>query len=105
MESKIYREDELENRLAELGRELDRRRARPPPTEGSTETSHSRTSSVHTAAEDRCELCEGPHELDACPVFAGNTLGGGHGEGEGKPSPLAGRGKVGKLCADCEVRP
>ncbi len=35
--------------------------------------------------------------LDACSIFAGTTLG------EGKPSPLAGRGKVGKICADCEV--
>lgn len=46
----------------------------------------------------RCELCEGPHELDACPVFAGNldalpTSGGGGGGG----------GKGGIRCADCDV--
>lgn len=48
--------------------------------------------------EGRCELCEGPHDLDACPVFAGNTLGGP--ENEGKKGFAAGGGK---FCADCEV--
>lgn len=100
VESKIYREDELETRLTELQRELLRSRTHPKgePLSAPSESSHSRTSSIQTGGEDRCELCDGPHGLDACPVFAGTTLG------EGKPSPLAGRGKVGRYCADCEVR-
>ncbi len=100
MESKIYCEDELETRLAELERQLPRSKTQTNAESLSavpSESSHSRTSSNHTGGEDRCELCGGPHMLDACSIFAGNTLG------EGKPSPLAGRGKVGKICADCEV--
>ena len=98
IESKIYREDELETRLTELEQELSRKRA--STTTSRPDLSHSRHPSTadSTATEDRCELCEGPHDLDACPVFAGN-MGGDDG-----PSPLGGKGKKGKWCADCEVR-
>ena len=40
--------------------------------------------------EERCELCEGPHELDKCPVFAGNL--------DAAPSGMGRR-----RCADCDV--
>lgn len=108
IESKIYREDELETRLAQLQDEVKRYKAlstngngpHTPPARSET-SGHSRAPSIanSTATEDRCELCEGPHDLDACPVFAGN-MGGD----EDRPSPLAGKEvKKGKWCADCEV--
>lgn len=106
IESKIYREDELETRLGELERELSRQKA--ASTNGHADPlpiirpSHSRQTSEATngttATEDRCELCEGPHDLDACPVFAGKMDGL-----DDRPSPLAGKMKRGKWCADCEV--
>jgi hypothetical protein len=40
--------------------------------------------------DERCELCEGPHELDQCPVFAGNL--------DAAPSGMGRR-----RCADCDV--
>jgi hypothetical protein len=102
IESKIYREDELETRLAELERELSRRRVDTAPqtdAASSDRPSHSRQPSHadSTLTEDRCELCEGPHDLDACPVFAGN-MGGAD-----AASPSNGGMQKGKWCADCEV--
>jgi hypothetical protein len=105
IESKIYHQDDLEQRIAELEREIDRLRTARPPSlavpevDRSSPVPRSRTSSatgsLHTALDDmRCELCEGPHDLDACPVLAGNL-------DAMKTSPLAGKG--GKFCADCEV--
>lgn len=118
IESKIYREDELETRLAELEKEIDKWRNQAkaqqsaPQPQGGVAMDQSRSNSTNGTGtgngEDRCELCEGPHDLDACPVFAGNTLGNGLGNGNGHAigiredkSPLAGKG--GKWCADCEV--
>jgi hypothetical protein len=66
-----------------------------------TDTTDTTDAMETTDDDEHCELCEGPHQLDACPVFAGNTLGGDE-EDEGRPSPLAGRGK--RRCADCDVR-
>ncbi|ODN93504.1 hypothetical protein L198_05369 [Cryptococcus wingfieldii CBS 7118] len=102
IETKIYREDELETRVSSLEREVDRHRKssassdRPPHSATSTHFSHgsdnSHSSSTATGGSnrevERCELCEGPHDLDACPVFAGNVTG------EEK--------KGGKWCEDCE---
>ncbi|ORX37067.1 hypothetical protein BD324DRAFT_624655 [Kockovaella imperatae] len=116
IESKIYREDELENRLQDLERQLDKQRAMSAPhRDGSPVPSgHSRTASTATAASGRsgisavssamsgshsneqCELCEGPHDLDACPVFAGNMM-----PDTGKKVNGAQR-TGGKWCADCE---
>lgn len=110
IESKIYREDELETRLVQLQDEVKRYKSMsangngnkahsPPPR--SEISGHSRAPSManSTATEDRCELCEGPHDLDACPVFAGNMSGEAHGA-----SPLSRKeGKKGRWCADCEV--
>ena len=80
------------------------------PSPDST-TGSSKTGSIHTAeeypspprrddeeGEVRCELCEGPHELDSCPVFAGNL--------DALPTPTigSGGGRVpGMRCADCDV--
>ncbi|WVR06658.1 hypothetical protein IAU60_003690 [Kwoniella sp. DSM 27419] len=95
IEAKIYREDELETRATSLEREVER--LRKSHANGGVGGAHTRTSSTATtmsstvgtaAGDDRCELCEGPRDLDACPVFAGNMLG------EDK--------KGGKWCADCE---
>ncbi|TYJ58409.1 hypothetical protein B9479_000955 [Cryptococcus floricola] len=107
IETKIYREDELETRVSSLEREVDRHRkssassdrntnGQPPHSATSTHFSHgsdnSHSSSTATGGSkrevERCELCEGPHDLDACPVFAGNVTG------EEK--------KGGKWCEDCE---
>ncbi|ODO00112.1 hypothetical protein I350_06737 [Cryptococcus amylolentus CBS 6273] len=107
IETKIYREDELETRVSSLEREVDRYRksstssdrntnGEPPHSATSTHFSHgsdnSHSSSTATGGSkrevERCELCEGPHDLDACPVFAGNVTG------EEK--------KGGKWCEDCE---
>lgn len=75
-------------------------------TSPSIRGSRSSTSgSVHTAEEypspphnqqpgGRCELCEGPHELDACPVFAGNL--------DALPERTS-KGGSGLKCADCDV--
>ncbi|KAK6907893.1 hypothetical protein I203_101894 [Kwoniella mangroviensis CBS 8507] len=106
IEAKIYREDELENRASSLEREIARLRSSSSSTgagklsDGPSESlsSHTRSSSTataHTAADDRCELCEGPHDLDACPVFAGNVLGDGGDIGKKQAGS-------GKWCADCE---
>lgn len=135
IESKIYREDELETRAQKLERDVEIWKSKAvslgrghrenddfsvPNSANSTSTStflHSRNTSVSTSGltdttdrsglEDgngeRCELCEGPHGLDMCPVFAGSTLGGTDGIGEEGPSPLAGRQKKSHWCADCEV--
>jgi hypothetical protein len=94
IESKIYREDELEQRARDLERELDRLRS---SNDHSSQhgNGHSRTSSIATTGtdhDDRCELCEGPHSLDACPVFSGEVV-------DDVP-----KNKTGKFCADCEVR-
>jgi hypothetical protein len=97
IESKIYREDELETRLSELERELSKQRSTITPAQRNTAHSRQPSATDSTATEDRCELCEGPHDLDACPVFAGNM------GGEDGPSPLGAKGKKGKWCADCEV--
>lgn len=109
IESKIYREDELETRLGELERELAKQRAATANGNAAAHdsvarsgaSSHSRQASIatvhSTATEGRCELCEGPHDLDACPVFAGKM------DGEEGASPSAGKQKRGKWCADCEV--
>lgn len=105
IESKIYHQDDLEQRIAELEREIDRLRADRSPSHaapdhratsvGDRSRASSTTGSLHTAEDDtRCELCEGPHDLDACPVFAGNL-------DAMKVSPLASKG--GRFCADCEV--
>ena len=118
VESKIYREDELETRLHDLEKEVDHWRKRsqdvmPVSHSATSQLSHRsflshRSSETNETGEpgdqesvgsrdveDRCELCEGPHELDACPVFAGNL-------DAAKASPL-GQRKSGKFCADCEV--
>jgi CAP-Gly domain-containing linker protein 1 len=95
IESKIYREDELEQRAHDLERELDRLR----PTDHTSQHGHSRNSSIATTGtdhDDRCELCEGPHSLDACPVFSGEVVDDVH------PAPA--KSDTGKFCADCEVR-
>jgi CAP-Gly domain-containing linker protein 1 len=105
IESKIYQQDDLEQRIAELEREIDRLRADRSSSHaapdhraasiGDRSRASSTTGSLHTAEDDtRCEPCEGPHDLDACPVFAGNL-------DAMKVSPLASKG--GKFCADCEV--
>ena len=102
VESKIYREDELETQVAELKLEVRRLRSHPDLDSLSarpSESSHSRESSTHTTGGNGCELCDGPHELNACPIFSGNTLGGS----DGKPELVLGHGKAGKFCADCEV--
>lgn len=79
--------------------------SKPPPPAASTHTrtdSAASVSSVASAASaasgasatsdsSRCELCEGPHELDACPVFAGSL-----------DTPKTTPGKKGKWCLDCE---
>jgi hypothetical protein len=114
IESKIYREDELENRLADLERQIKLQRhlsngdghvngdAPPAMSSRASEASvQSRSVSggeSNSTSDDRCELCEGPHDLDACPVFAGNM--GDETMGD-KPSPLT--GKSAQWCADCEV--
>ena len=91
VESKIYHQDDLETSLKEAKREIQRLSSAASDVSG-----HSRTSSITSAAtNDRCELCEGAHDLDACPIFAGNI------DGDNRPSPLA--AKAGKWCADCEV--
>ncbi|WVQ73438.1 hypothetical protein IAR50_003010 [Cryptococcus sp. DSM 104548] len=109
IETKIYREDELETRVSSLEREVDRYRkssassdrnvnGEPPHSAASTTFSHGGSDNSHSSSTatggskrevERCELCEGPHDLDACPVFAGNVTGE-----EGK--------KGGKWCMDCE---
>ncbi|WVW85108.1 hypothetical protein I302_107145 [Kwoniella bestiolae CBS 10118] len=109
IEAKIYREDELENRASSLEREIERLRSSSSTSSAargnklsdgpSDTTSHTRSSSIATAgttasADDRCELCEGPHDLDACPVFAGNML-----SMDGVGGKKSGGGK---WCADCE---
>lgn len=96
IESKIYREDELEQRATDLERELDHLRS--SSNRNNASSNHSRTSSIATTGtdgDDRCELCEGPHSLDACPVFSGEL---------GDPVATSGKSKTGKFCADCEVR-
>lgn len=107
VESKIYREDELETRAAELEREIERYRSsskrskgEPPYSAAATTFSHAsdgQSSSIAIGGSrgtgegtERCELCEGPHDLDACPVFAGNVS-------------TEGTKKGGRWCADCEV--
>lgn len=95
IESKIYREDELEQRATDLERELDHLRS--SSNRNNASANHSRHSSVATAdtdSDDRCELCEGPHSLDACPVFSGEDMGG---------DLAPGKSATGKFCADCEV--
>ena len=99
IESKIYREDDLETRLAAAERELTRARASTSRRSTSPKASMSTSSSASTystaqsnGSVERCELCEGPHDLDACPVFSGNTLG---------DTPVA---PSKKACADCGVR-
>lgn len=68
----------------------------------STTSAHARTDSNASTASaasgtsaatdsSRCELCEGPHELDACPVFAGSL-----------DTPKTTPAKKGKWCLDCE---
>jgi hypothetical protein len=130
VESKIYREDELETRLAELEREVEKWKLRvaaasmsslpttsAQQTTGSTQASLSSRAANHLnkaangnkepeaiaeASSDRCELCEGPHELDACPIFSGTMDDGKHASAN---SPSMGRGgsKTRKFCEDCEV--
>jgi chromosome segregation ATPase len=110
VESKIYREDELETRVQELEAEMERLRkskAKPAAPAPASAPSHSRNASEQsngsttvsggsTETALRCELCEGPHELDACPVFTGAPLEGGN------TTPLnIKKGK--KWCNDCEV--
>ena len=93
IESKIYREDELEQRAHDLERELDRLRSNDQSSQHGN--GHSRNSSIATTGtdhDDRCELCEGPHSLDACPVFSGEVV-------DDVPKI-----KTGTFCADCEVR-
>ena len=97
IESKIYREDELETRLSQLERELSKQRSANVSAQRGSGHSRQPSAADSTATEDRCELCEGPHDLDACPVFAGNM------GGEDGPSPLGTKGKKGRWCADCEV--
>lgn len=110
IESKIYREDELETRVQELEADMERlRKAKPAPApaSGPSAPSHSRNASeqsngsttVSGGSTDtilRCELCEGPHDLDACPVFTGAPLEGGN------TTPLNIK-KSKKWCNDCEV--
>lgn len=97
IEAKIYHEDELESRLQQMQRDATKG---DNFTNRSSVVSHSRTSSVAsnidsiTSDSTRCELCEGPHDLDACPVFAGTTL-------SNDDSPLAPKGPK-KWCNDCE---
>lgn len=95
IESKIYREDELEQRAHDLERELDRLRSSDQSYQHGN--GHSRNSSIATTGtdhDDRCELCEGPHSLDACPVFSGEVV-------DDVPKK---NNKTGTFCADCEVR-
>lgn len=104
IESKIYREDELETRVHELEDQLARARKGHGHARGeSTSTVRSEMSNGSVRAPagttTRCELCEGPHDLDACPVFTGEALEGG--SGGGGTSPLSIKKK--KWCADCEV--
>ncbi|KIY32706.1 hypothetical protein I305_04864 [Cryptococcus gattii E566] len=106
IETKIYREDELESRAAELEREIERYKSSskrsngaPPHSATSATFSHASDGQSSSTATDgskatregveRCELCEGPHDLDACPVFAGNVS-------------TEGAKKGGRWCADCE---
>lgn len=119
IESKIYHQDDLENRIADLERDLQRARqaATAAPRNASNATSDQQRSVSGASASSgtsfassgsvlssgaetdvRCELCEGPHELDSCPVFQGNLDAVAPPK---KGSPLA--GKAGKWCADCEV--
>lgn len=115
VESKIYREDELETRVHELEAEMARLQKSTPGSVAaatfnsapSSAPSHSRNvseqsnggsttvSAGSTETALRCELCEGPHELDACPVFTGAPLEGGN------TSPLKIK-KSKKWCNDCE---
>lgn len=113
IESKIYHEDELESRVQELERERDRWQSKAQAAavggKATSTNSHSRTDSLvsngSAASDIRCELCEGPHDLDACPVFAGTTLDVDPlptGAAD-QPSPLANKAKAGKKwCNDCE---
>lgn len=117
VESKIYREDELETHLHKAHQERDNYKARVKTLEATAAAASSAPNSrpvsidlgggakSHAAngtngnghassADTRCELCEGPHDLDACPVFSGSTLDGSD------KSPLAVKSK--KWCADCE---
>lgn len=107
IESKIYREDELETRVQELESQLSGQHkvngtsshVRNESTSStistaSQGTTRSTQSNGTTGTDTRCELCEGPHDLDACPVFTGATLEAGN------TSPLSIKKK--KWCADCE---
>lgn len=113
VESKIYREDELETRVQELESEMAKLRVKAVPVVNNTNSSsvsHTRNASNQSeessgsttvsggSAEGttRCELCEGPHDLDACPVFTGAPLEGGN------TTPLNIK-KNKKWCNDCEV--
>lgn len=176
IENKIYHQDDLENRIHELEREiriarqgqaqaetstlasrsgeigspavmtgitptrtsslanrtqplvLQGRKSSSASTSGSTRAS-STSGSVHTAEEylspprtgaagsgnERCELCEGPHDLDACPVFAGNLDAPPAETQISKPAvatderyrhpdiDLRGQSKRELRCADCDV--
>ncbi|KAL1408032.1 hypothetical protein Q8F55_004829 [Vanrija albida] len=113
VESKIYREDELETFLHKAQLERDNYKSKVKALEAAqaaaSSAPNSRPVSIDLGAangagangtngahsDTRCELCEGPHDLDACPVFSGSTLDGG-----GDKSPLAVKSK--KWCADCE---
>ncbi|KAL7420492.1 hypothetical protein Q5752_004442 [Cryptotrichosporon argae] len=118
VEAKIYREDELETRASKLQRELARWKAQAAavspaagphsaatPAAAATAAADTGTKSAAANGDARCAMCEGPHELDVCPVFAGGADGEGDGdddEGDDRPSPLA--GKVRRTwCADCET--
>lgn len=124
IESKIYQQDDLENRISELERDLERARASAGASSARS-ASHAAGADQHRSVsgtsassastngtsgsgsmissaverEERCELCEGPHELDSCPVFQGNldalSVPGS------RDSPLG--TKSSKWCADCEV--
>jgi chromosome segregation ATPase len=117
IESKIYREDELETRVQELEDMWSKNggagAAGAAPASSASVTTrapkHTRTDSAvsnGTARSDlRCELCEGPHELDACPVFSSTTLDAdvdaeADADADAHPSPLANKNK--KWCNDCE---
>lgn len=108
VEAKIYREDELETRVQELEAEMARLRVKATAAPTNSTISHSRNvstqsavsaasgGSTEAAGDLRCELCEGPHELDACPVFTGAPAE------TGNTTPLNIK-KSKKWCNDCEV--
>lgn len=96
VESKIYREAELESTIADLQRSNEKWKAKAGTASGQSAAAPSTT--APTDSNDRCELCEGDHDLDTCPVFSGNLD-----SGETGFSPLNYKHKDKVWCQDCEV--